>query len=67
MTRRQKALRFALDLNRFINSIKNDKSSLGMVLYTFHSPGRIDRFNNIKEIKELRSKVIRSAKEYLRF
>ena len=64
MTKRQKAIKLALELYRFSFQMKSEpKSAWGIYQsYTFYAPGKIFQFRNIFEIEEMAKKIVRGAK-----
>jgi hypothetical protein len=62
MTKRNRAMRFALNLNYFHNMVKEKQEGV-MTFYTFHTPGRILNFTRASQVKLLIEKVVKSAQE----
>jgi len=59
-TRISRARQLAFGLTKLIHSIEEDDSE-GIKTGAYHSPARSYYFNSIKEIRELKAKIIKQA------
>lgn len=58
MSKREKAMKLALTLYRCADQLEDhSKDAWGMKFFTVHIPGKILRFNSIKEIRSMARKV----------